>query len=100
MTTRAQSKLYKIAALLDEADAFHQGALDSVPTKEIRAILNEDEPPDALPQWLWLQHRFRHVTFPDDWDALSEVDKRYWQHEADVVRRAVERHGFTNLDAP
>lgn len=47
---------------------------------------------DTLPQWL--QQRFRYVNVPDDWEALGEVERLYWQHEADAVRRAVARNGF------
>lgn len=40
----AESKLYKIRALLDKADLFHGLQLDSVRTADIRAILDEKTP--------------------------------------------------------
>jgi hypothetical protein len=46
--------------------------------------------PDTLAQWLF--KRFGMVRM--DWGDLSEDGTSYWEHEADAVRRAVDRGGF------
>jgi hypothetical protein len=58
----------------------------------------EAEKPDTLAQWLF--KRFGQK-LPDDlepyafnWEGLHEVDRVWWEHEADAVRRAVGRGGF------
>lgn len=51
------------------------------------------EQKDTLPQWLrWRFGSALHV----QWDDLSDDDRSYWAHQADAVRRAVERGGFKN----
>ncbi|MEU3522352.1 hypothetical protein AB0E62_00490 [Streptomyces sp. NPDC038707] len=43
----------------------------------------------------WLHRRFgTRGQHGQSWDALSDEDKAYWEHEARAVRRAVERGGF------
>jgi hypothetical protein len=51
--------------------------------------------PDTLANWLFLRFGKSAAT----WDALDLVDREYWEHEAQAVRRAVARGGF-RADAP
>lgn len=51
--------------------------------------------PDTLPMWLF--YRFDDGRSGDKgkgWNSLPQEDKDYWKHEAEAVRRAVERGGF------
>jgi hypothetical protein len=52
--------------------------------------MNDEDTPteDTLPQWLYKRFKSGH------WEDLSEDDQEYWRHEAEAVRRAVDRNGF------
>ena len=45
---------------------------------------------DTLAAWL----HWRFGPHSQSWNALSDDDQTYWQHQARAVRRAVERGGF------
>lgn len=42
----------------------------------------------------WLYNRFSDTVSIYSWEELPEVDKDFWEHEANAVRRAVARAGF------
>lgn len=44
----------------------------------------------------WLSRRFD--VNAGAWDAMSDDDRSYWEHEAEAVRRAVARGGFRTAD--
>lgn len=45
---------------------------------------------DTLAEWL----HWRFDTSGLEWSRETHDDQLYWEHEADAVRRAVERGGF------
>lgn len=49
--------------------------------------------PDTLPAWLHWRFgtRGQHA---QTWEALTDDDRAYWEHQARAVRRAVDRGGF------
>jgi hypothetical protein len=49
-----------------------------------------DQLADTLPAWLAQRFDPRGP----DWNALTDDDRAYWEHQARAVRRAVERGGF------
>lgn len=58
---------------------------------------------DTLPEWLF-QRFDRNAPVSskntqDAWNALSEDDQAFWQHEANAVRRATARNGFKRPDS-
>ncbi|WP_086732880.1 hypothetical protein [Streptomyces glaucescens] len=61
----------------------------------LRRMADEAHPaqPDTLPAWLhW---RFgTQGQHAQTWDALTDDDRSYWEHQARAVRRAVARGGF------
>jgi len=61
--------------------------------QQIAAVDSDPASTDRLPEWLY--GRFNRVAQP--WQSLSDDDRSYWAHEADAVRRAVERGGFKRL---
>ena len=55
--------------------------------------------PDTFPQWL--HNRFGKGIIEGaegQWEALSEDDQSYWEHQAEAVVRAYKRGGFKNTD--
>lgn len=50
---------------------------------------------DTLPAWLY--RRFNRLAKP--WEALTDDDRAYWEHQACAVRRAVARNGFRTESA-
>lgn len=52
---------------------------------------------DTLAEWIY--QRFGFIGGRSEvWEKLDQVDKDYWEHEADAVRRAVGRSGFKRPD--
>lgn len=51
-----------------------------------------DKPVDTLPQWLHSRFVINPRRIP--WSETSEADQSYWRHQANAVRRAVDRNGF------
>lgn len=80
-------------------DAFNKADIEHVVDEELEKWPLSAEPKDTLPEWLF--HRFGRTLerpSPGTWDELEEVDKEFWKHEADAVRRAVGRGGFKTSD--
>ena len=58
-----------------------------------------NDTPDTMAQWLRQRFGSRPFTTGDPskgWDALSDTDKEYREHEAAAVKRAAARGGFKN----
>lgn len=55
----------------------------------------DKERADTFPAWLARRMDPRG----QDWGAMSDEDRSYWEHEARAVRRAVARGGFKNEEA-
>ena len=77
-------------------------SLDEIDAELEKWPLSAD-PEDTLPQWLL--NRFGKFMEPldvdetaDEWETLSESSKKWWEHEANAVRRAVGRGGFKKTD--
>lgn len=93
-------------ALTEDIDALLTAAKDtlaaSVNDHTARTQPDADDCPgcdgtDTLPAWL--AQRFDPNGAP--WDALTDDDRAYWEHQARAVRRAVARGGFkTTADEP
>lgn len=56
---------------------------------------------DTLGEWLfWRYHPMRPIPDSPAWHKLADADRAYWEHEAEAVRRAVDRGGFKAELAP
>lgn len=77
---------------IEQAWPYLRAALDALARGEhVEPEAPSSEPePDTLPQWL----RDRYGEDVGPWEYLTDDTRSYWRHEADAVRRAVERGGF------
>jgi hypothetical protein len=68
---------------------------DRTALDQLQRLADEAQPEqhDTLPAWLHQRFgtRGQHA---QTWDALTDNDRSYWEHEARAVRRAVARGGF------
>jgi hypothetical protein len=100
---RLRDQLTAVTALCDEQDmaarmfelptpewiaAVRRAIEDAV--EETHVVADDSDDPDTLPAWLAQRFDPRGP----DWDALSDDDRAYWEHQAAAVRRAVARGGF------
>ncbi|MFF9287567.1 hypothetical protein [Streptomyces griseosporeus] len=64
------------------------------PTAAVAHVVADDsDDPGTLPAWLHWRFGTRGL-YAQTWDALSDGDRAYWEHQARAVRRAVARGGF------
>lgn len=78
-------------------EAFAEGSERAF--KKSEAAMAEAKP-DTMAQWL--RQRFSPQPFKtgdksEGWDAVSDTEKAYWEHEAAAVKRAAARGGFKEM---
>jgi hypothetical protein len=87
---------YSSCIALDHVDVVSESVFEAAKAADsMAAATAKAAATDTLSAWLY--QRFNRLAKP--WDALSEDDKSYWEHEARAVRRAVERGGFRTAPA-